>query len=83
MTPCAQDMWEHHSFSPAPMVIVCNVKLSGFDFGTVKPNNDVVDDVSFTGLCVYRYVIKCVADSTNMYNYYVEVKTTTILKSHL
>ena len=43
VTRCTQDLWEHHRSSPALMAMVSNVKLSGFDFGTVKPNNDVVD----------------------------------------
>ena len=49
VTPTIKALWEHHSSSHA---LMCKVKLSGFDFGTVKPNNDVVDNVSVTGLCV-------------------------------
>ena len=51
VTLTTKELWEHHSSSPALMAIVCKVKLSGFDFGTVKPNNDIVDNVLLGCAC--------------------------------
>ena len=52
VTLTTKDLWQHHRSSPALMAIVCKVKLSGFYLGTVKPNNDVVDNKCYWAVCV-------------------------------
>ena len=45
MLPQLDDIWEHHSKSHAVVAIVCDIKLSGSAFGTISPENDILDNV--------------------------------------
>ena len=43
--PQLDDIWEHRSKSRAVVAVVCDIKLSGSAFGTIRPENDILDNV--------------------------------------
>ena len=43
--PDLEDIWKKGSKSSALMSIVQGIKLTGFDIGTLRPGQEVVDEV--------------------------------------